>query len=410
MGLLYAQDWRAKWITRDLPVERGDYESGVKWIWDAKDNGLTAASPGKHEFRFRLVLQERPQEGILFVTGKDNVAAWVNGKQVLEAEPVMGYGPRHPWGYFRVIAVSQLLTKGSNELAAEVVVNETRGGVPHPAGLIAMLRLRMPDGKIQRFFTGPDWKAAAGQSGTDWVTETFNDSSWSPAAAIADVGQGPLGTPWPALPASLLRRKFTVAKQVRSARIYSTALGSYQLFLNGGRVGNDVLAPGWTDYRKRIVYQVYDVSSQVKQGSNAIGAILGGGWYADALTWHQTRYNFGPPPVRLLVQLEVEYTDGTRDSVVTDESWRTTQSPILHAEIYDGEDYDARKEQAGWDTAAFSDAQWKQVDLVNPVEPEIVPQSFQPIRAQQTLTATEITNPRPGSTNRTSKYRRTQRP
>ena len=221
-----------------------------------------------------------------------------------------------------------------------------------------MLRLRMPDGKIQRFFTGPDWKAAVGQSDTDWVTKTFDDSSWSPAAAIADVGQGPLGTPWPALPASLLRRKFTLAKQVRSARIYSTALGSYQLFLNGGRVGNDVLAPGWTDYRKRIVYQVYDVTSQVKQGRNAIGAILGGGWYADALTWNQTRYNFGPPPVRLLVQLEVEYTDGTRDSIVTDESWTTTQSPILHAEIYNGEVYDARLEPTGWDQPSFSDARW----------------------------------------------------
>ena len=88
MGLLSAQDWKAKWITHDLPVERGDYESGVKWIWDAKDNGLSTATPGKHEFRFRLNLQERPQEGILFVTGKDNVAAWVNGKQFLEAEPV----------------------------------------------------------------------------------------------------------------------------------------------------------------------------------------------------------------------------------------------------------------------------------------------------------------------------------
>jgi alpha-L-rhamnosidase len=396
MGLLDAQDWRAKWITRDLPVERGDYESGVRWIWDAKDNGLSAASPGKHEFRFRLVLQERPQEGILFVTGKDNVAAWVNGKQVLEAEPVMRYGPRHPWGYFRVIAVSQLLTKGSNELAAEVVVDKTRGGDLHPAGLIAMLRLRMPDGKIQRFCTGPDWKAAAEQSGTDWVTETFDDSSWSPAAAIADVGQGPFGTPWPALPASLLRRKFTLAKPIRSAQIYSTALGSYQLFVNGRRVGNDVLAPGWTDYRKRIVYQVYDVTSQVKQGSNAIGAILGGGWYADALTWHQTRYNFGPPPVRLLVQLEVEYTDGTRDSVVTDESWRTTQSPILHAEIYNGEVYDARLEPTGWDQPSFSDARWSAAAVESAPQAALVAQDFQPIRVEQSLKPKTMTTPAPG--------------
>ena len=97
----------------------------------------------------------------------------------------------------------------------------------------------------------------------------------------------------------LLRRNFDVAKAVRSARIYSTALGTYQLYLNGDRVGTDILAPGWTDYHKRVVYQVYDVTSQVRQGGNAIGAILGGGWYADGLSWLQTRYNFGPPPVRI---------------------------------------------------------------------------------------------------------------
>ena len=145
---------------------------------------------------------------------------------------------------------------------------------------------------------------------------------------VAEVGKDPLGTPWPAQPVDLLRKKFSVAKTVSSARIYSTALGTYQLYLNGQRVGNDILAPGWTDYRKRVVYQVYDVTAQVKQGGNAIGAILGGGWYADGLSWLQNRYNFGPPPVRLLVQLEVEYSDGSRDTVVSDESWKAKPSPI----------------------------------------------------------------------------------
>jgi alpha-L-rhamnosidase len=126
------------------------------------------------------------------------------------------------------------------------------------------------------------------------VGQTFDDSSWPAAAVVAEIGQAPLGTPWPAQPVDLLRKNFSAARAVRSARIYSTALGTYQLYLNGQRVGNDVLAPGWTDYRKRVVYQVYDVTSQVRQGGNAIGAILGG-WYADGLGWLQTRYNFGPP-------------------------------------------------------------------------------------------------------------------
>ena len=193
-----------------------------------------------------------------------------------------------------------------------------------------------------------------------------------------------------------LRRNFSLAKTVRSARIYSTALGTYQLYLNGQRVGNDILAPGWTDYRKRIVYQVYDVTSQVRQGGNAIGAILGGGWYADGLGWLQTRYNFGPPPVRLLVQLEVEYSDGTRDSIVSDESWKSTQSPILASEIYNGENYDARLEQKGWDQASFSDTRWGTV--VSAAEPPapVVAQNFQPIRINETLKPKTVTNPKPG--------------
>jgi len=394
MGLLSPQDWKAKWITRDLPVERGDYESGLKWIWAANEDGLHAATAGKHEFRLRLTLAERPKEATLFITAKDNVAAWINGKQVSEAASVTKYGTVHPWGYFRQISVAQSLSKGANVLAAEAMVDKGEGG--SPAGFIALLRVEMPGGKIQRFVSGPEWKTAAEQTGNDWVGKNFDDSSWPAAVAIADVGQAPLGTPWPVLPASLLRHSFSIAKAVRSARIYSTALGSYQLYLNGQRVGKDVLAPGWTDYRKRIVYQVYDVTSQVRQGGNALGAILGGGWYADGLTWHQTRYNFGPPPVRILMQLEVEYSDGTRDSFVSDESWKAAQSPILRAEIYNGENYDARLQLTGWDQAAFPDASWKSALVAPAPEAPLVAQDFPPMRIEETLKPKTVTNPTPG--------------
>ena len=328
MGLLSPDDWKAKWITRDMPLVRGDYESAPKWIWAADDNALTKATPGKHDFRFSFKLAQKPKEATLFITAKDNVAAWVNGKQVVVESPMGKFGrAQDPWGYFRVIPVGKLLNAGANSLAAEAIVQQERDRPPQ-AGFIALLRVQMADGKIERFVSGPDWKTAPEQTGNAWVGQTFDDSSWPAAAVVAEIGQAPLGTPWPAQPVDLLRKNFSVAKAVRSARIYSTALGTYQLYLNGQRVGNDVLAPGWTDYRKRVVYQVYDVTSQVRQGGNAIGAILGGGWYADGLGWLQTRYNFGPPPVRLLVQLEIEYTDGSHDSVLSDESWKAKPSPI----------------------------------------------------------------------------------
>jgi alpha-L-rhamnosidase len=396
MGLLSPQDWKAKWIARDMPLEQGDYESAPRWIWAVDGHGLTNASEGRHEFRFSFDIPQRPGDATLFLTGRDNVAAWINGQQVLETEPMHAYGPRNPWGTFRLISVGKYLNKGANLLAAEVVVNKHNANAPHPAGLIALLRVRTADGKVQRFVSGAEWKTSPEQLNTSWSAKGFDDSAWPQAAPIADVGQEPFGTPWPALPASVLRREFSVSKQVASARIYSTALGSYQLYLNGQRVGNDILAPGWTDYRKRVVYQVYDVTSQLRPGANAIGAILGGGWYADGLTWVQTRYNFGPPPVRILLQLEINYRDGTRDSVVTDESWKAAPSPILVSEIYNGEQYDGRLQQSGWDQPNFADSGWGQISIAASPPASLVAQDFPPIRIRETLAAKAVTNPLPG--------------
>jgi alpha-L-rhamnosidase len=395
VGLLSAGDWKAKWITRDTPVEFGDYASGVKWIWAANDNGRTQASPGRHEFRLHFDLAEQPKSATLFITAKKSVAAWVNGKQVLEVAPVAAPGLDRAWGYFRQVPVGEYVSAGQNVLAAEASVDKPDHTTsPNPAGLIALLRVEMPDGKMLRFVSSPEWKTAAEQTG-DWFAKNFDDAAWPGAAIVAEVGEPPLGEPWPALPASLLRREFTVTKPVRSARIYSTALGSYQLYVNGRRAGADVLAPGWTDYRKRIVYQVHDVTSQLQPGGNAIGAILGDGWYAGGLTWNQTRYNFGPPPVRILVQLEIEYADGSRDSVVSDESWTASQSPILSSDIYNGENYDARREERGWDQASFSE-QWRPAAIAASPTAPLVAQDFQPIRVEETLQPKTMKSPAPG--------------
>ena len=109
-----------------------------------------------------------------------------------------------------------------------------------------------------------------------------------------------------------------------------------------------MLAPGWTDYQARLYYQTYDVTSMLHQGENVMGALLGDEWYGSGLITFQQRFNFGPPPLRLLAQLEVEYTDGTRKRIVTDPSWKTSASAVLRSDLYNGEVYDAREEQQGW--------------------------------------------------------------
>ena len=398
-GLLSAQDWKAKWITRDAPVARGDYESSPKWIWGADEDALSKATTGKREFRLSFTLSQKPKNATLLITGKDNVAAWVNGKTVLEASPMSKFGrPRDPWGYFREIALGDALDAGNNSIAAEATVYEPeRSRGPISAGFIALLRVEMPDGTVQRITSGPDWKTMKGQSEVAWTDRNFDDAKWANAGVAAQIGQDALGTPWPAESISLLRKSFSIAKTVRAARIYSTALGTYQLYLNGKRVGDEILAPGWTDYRKRIAYQVYDVTAQVRPGANAIGAMLAGGWYADGLGWLQNRYNFGPPPIRILAQLEVEFTDGTRESVITDESWKATPSAILTSDIYNGESYDAQREKRGWDDAKFSDADWGPVAIVAAPKAPLVAQDYPPIRAHETLSAKTVTNPTPGA-------------
>jgi alpha-L-rhamnosidase len=397
MGLLAPGDWKAQWITRDLPVQRGDYESKPKWIWSANENALATAKTGKRDFRLDFTLSQKPKTAILFITGKDNLAVWINGRPSLAVSPMSKFGrPRDPWGTFHEISVDELQS-GRNSIAAETTVDKPEWPkAPLVGGFIAMLRVEMPDGTTRRVISSPDWKTIEGQRDAKWTAANFDDSSWPNATIAAEIGQTALGTPWPAEPISWLGRDFKVTRAIKSARIYSTALGTYQLYLNGTRVGDDVLAPGWTDYKKRVVYQVYDVTHQIRNGANSLVALLAGGWYGDGLGWLQNRYNFGPPPVRLMGQLEIEYDDGTRDTLATDESWRATSSALLKSDIYNGETYDARLEDTKLGAPSSTSAGWTKVTIVPPPDGAIVAQDFQPIRKQETLIPKAISNPSPG--------------
>ena len=149
----------------------------------------------------------------------------------------------------------------------------------------------------------------------------------------------------------LLRRSFRLVAAPVRARIYATALGSYRLTMNGAPAGPGVLVPDWTDYRYRVTYQTYDVTRLLRRGANALGVVLGAGWYAGRMGYSSTRYAYGPPPVRLLLELHVSYADGHEEVIASDTAWRAASGPILFSEIYDGEAYDARLEQPGWDRA-----------------------------------------------------------
>ncbi|HVJ07340.1 MAG TPA: glycoside hydrolase family 78 protein [Acidisarcina sp.] len=194
------------------------------------------------------------------------------------------------------------------------------------------------------------------------------------------------------LPARMLRKEFHAHGPVKQATAYISGLGIFELSLNGRKVSDEVLAPALSDYEKRVYYRTYDVTSQVKQGANAIGVMLGSGrFYA----LRPKDKNFGFP--KLLMQLDVTYADGSTETIATDESWKlTADGPITAQNEYDGERYDARKEQTGWNTAGFNDSAWRPAELVTPPAGVLAAQEIAPIRVTETLKPKAISEPAPG--------------
>jgi alpha-L-rhamnosidase len=165
-------------------------------------------------------------------------------------------------------------------------------------------------------------------------------------------------------PAQYFRKDFAAAKTIKSARVYITSLGLYQLYLNGKKVSTDLFTPGWTSYKNRIQYQTYDVTSLI-QPKNSIGAIVGDGWFRGNIGWGNENGYYGSK-LALLAQLQICYTDGTIESIGTDASWKVfNNGPILFSDIYNGETYDSQKEIPGWANAGFNDSQWNKVALVD---------------------------------------------
>ncbi len=183
-------------------------------------------------------------------------------------------------------------------------------------------------------------------------------------------------------PAQFFRKEFSFTKKLKSARLYITSLGLYQVFINGEKVSTDLFSPGWTSYTKRLQYQTYDVSSLVK-ANTSIGAILGDGWYRGSIGWGQNNY-YGDQ-LALLLQLNIEYTDGTSELVTTDPSWKATTGPILSSEIYHGETYDARLEMPGWNLFGFDDHKWEKAIAIEHSKEILIASISNPVKAIQEI-------------------------
>jgi alpha-L-rhamnosidase len=191
-------------------------------------------------------------------------------------------------------------------------------------------------------------------------------------------------------PAPHFRKEFQLSKSVASARVYVTAHGFYELHLNGSKVGDQVLTPGWTSYSKRLQYQVFDVTSMLREGSNAVGAVLGDGWYRGTLAWGNNWAIYGKR-LGLLLQLVVKYTDGSETTIISDDTWKATnEGAIRMDDIYNGETYDATKKLTGWDLPGYDDNKWTRVQSGNYEYTNLIASEGSPVRKTEEIKPVKI--------------------
>ncbi len=191
-----------------------------------------------------------------------------------------------------------------------------------------------------------------------------------------------------------LRREFHLEGKVIRARVYVTALGYYELRINGEKVGDRMLDPAWTTYPKRVLYSTYDVTRALSAGGNAVAVTLGDGW---AALGHGSpgAKPYYPQPA-LLLQMNIDLEGGKKISVVSDESWKASAGPIVSNSVYDGEVYDARQETSGWDRAGFDESAWAPAQIVAGSSGELSAQMMPPIRVVDTMMPQKVSSPQPG--------------
>ncbi len=238
-------------------------------------------------------------------------------------------------------------------------------------------------------------QASGWSSVSFWDMGLLNDADWK-GRWITDT-KTPLAedsTLFGNDPAPLFRKEFAVNKKIKKAFVYVSGLGYYEASLNGNKIGNRLLDPGWTDYSKRVLYSTYDVTTLIKPGDNCLGILLGNGWYNPLPLLMFGRFNLreylsvGVP--KFILQMNIEYTDGTSIQVQSDNSWKVTDGPVIRNSIYLGEVYDARKEIPRWNRAGLNTNYWRPVGFATAPGGKLQSQQQPPIVAGDTLLPQKI--------------------
>ncbi len=299
--------------------------------------------------------------------------------------------------------------RGARQTAYRVLVAASEAGLAAPTGLLWDSGAIPSDQSLHVPYGGPAlasgqraywkvrvWDEAGGEvesASAWWEMGLLEQADWK-----ADWIRAPFsGGPRTSSPAPYLRQEFNLPHPCVTARLYATALGLYECYLNGARVGEAHLTPGWTDYARRIQYQAYDVTALLRPGPNAFGAILGDGWGVGYVAW-LGRQNYADRP-QFLAQLVVTYADGSQEIIATDTRWKVAQGPILEADLLMGESYDARRELAHWNEPGYSAPGWWAAEACADNGAARVATNGPAVKCQETLRPVSLREV-PGSLNR----------
>jgi len=323
--------------------------------------------------------------------------------------------PRHSWiiasprrdqkqtAYHILVAGSEAMLKAgkgdlwnSGKIASDQTAHVVYTGKPLQSRMRCFWKVRVWDG---------DGRPSAWSDPATWTMGLIEEKDWraewigydapveaaKKAMAESDTPDGPVLPP-----PRYLRKDFDLGKPIRRATLYATALGIYEVRVNGHRVGDDYFTPGWTDYNTRVYYHTYDATDLLREGGNAIGAVLADGWYAGHLGWKSNSREHYGDKIRLRAQLEVEYADGSTRIIATDPTWKAAIGPLIEADFFMGETHDARREMTGWDAPGFEDSAWTAVDLASQVDPMVQAHPGVPVREFAEIKPVSMTEPQEG--------------
>jgi len=403
MGVMHPQDWKAQWISYSPPPDglaeaEAAYPSfdGCHWIWYPEGDPHDRAPAATRYFRTTLAIPPGVsiQSAYALITADDQWVLTINGKEAARSD-----GQGFAWQRPKLVPLQKLLHSGENLVAVEAV-----NAAESPAGVLARLRVQLASGEVLTKDTGADWLTAT-TAEPGWESAAKLPEGWVHAMDLGAYGVGPWHIlpddkrrPWPQkAPSPIFRKEFVIQKPVRRALLAICGLGYFEAHINGQKVGDHVLDPAFTAYDHRCLYVVLDATRLVRTGTNAIGVMLGNGFYnqaaRDAWDFQNAPWRGAP---RLLAQVRLEYRDGSAETVGTDDTWRASTGPIVRDGTRNGELYDARLEKPGWDAPGYNDTGWARAGRVEAPAALLQAQMARPIKVMATIRPVRITQPKPG--------------